>query len=983
MCELTMPTEEESRVHLVITVHGIRTYGDWQESLKRLVAERKPEIEFANYKYGFFSLLAFLIPILRWIEVLRFQRELKELVRTHPNSRIDIVAHSFGTHIVAWGLRRFVPSKRPRVDTIVFCGSVLRPTFSWADLLADGYVRRIVNECATKDWPLVLSQLFVLLTGAAGLFGFKGMETDRFRNSWYRFGHSGFFSNDFMSKRWVPIFAGDELPTSCDERSRGFLSGILLFFLRIAEPFKLLGYVGTAVFFTWTYVSLYQTAQDQSRIALSRQLAAQALRHLDDEPDLALLLSVEATRRYVTQETEDSLLAALQHYPHLAYFLHGHTETVETVAFSPTGKLLASCGRDGTIRLWDVQTHSAKESLTSHGGRKAMDVVHNLAFSPDGKLLAASGVDDSKSIVRLWDIATSQIRDEFVSDDDRGSGWNLIFSPQGDVLASVIGGTIRIWDVKRAKLFGQLHSSSNGLASAVSLDGKILAEGAADGVLQLWDVATGKARGQRFGNLSGPYSLAFSPDGKILASGSGDGDGTVQLWDVATGKARGQSFRGEGGSVFSLVFSPDGKTLASSSGLGTIQLWDVTSGQAFGKSLPAYSRWKGADHTVRSMSFSPDGRLLASGGDDGTILMWDLEIRYPLAGLPMTGHGRTVESVAFRPDGNVIASGGDDGTIRLWDVKNHSAMGSPLTGHGGVDPYVRSVAFSPNGKVVASGGNDGTIRLWDVASRQSLGRPITGHGTVYRVTFSPDGKLLASNGIDGYDRSTGSDNYSIRLWDVATGQPFGLIRTASLSGTIIFSPHGSILASSLGGGARGNTTIQLWDVATQQALGQPIIGDDESVTSMIFSPNGKVLVSGWNDGTIRLWKVADHQVFGHPFTGGGGPVFELTFNSEGKILALVNDRLWNVTTDQPMNNPLLVASDLAFKAANSSSLAFSPDGRLLASGETDGTVRLWDIDPRSWQVLACRIANRNLSKEEWKRYIGNTERPADTCPPTS
>ena len=184
------------RRHVVITVHGIRTFGSWQDRLKRLLEAQKPDVLVFDYKYGYFSSIAFLVPPLRWLATLHFRRELQRVAQRHSGAQIDIVAHSFGTHLVGWGLHGIPLEQRPAIRTIILAGSVLRPDFPWGSLLDEGTLGQLMNECGTKDWILVVNQVAVLFTGMAGRLGFNGMISSRFRNNWYRFGHSDYFLKD-------------------------------------------------------------------------------------------------------------------------------------------------------------------------------------------------------------------------------------------------------------------------------------------------------------------------------------------------------------------------------------------------------------------------------------------------------------------------------------------------------------------------------------------------------------------------------------------------------------------------------------------------------------------------------------------------------------------------------------------------------------------------------------------------------------------
>jgi Tol biopolymer transport system component len=279
-------------------------------------------------------------------------------------------------------------------------------------------------------------------------------------------------------------------------------------------------------------------------------------------------------------------------------------------------------------------------------------------------------------------------------------------------------------------------------------------------------------------------SVAFSPDGRLLASGGSDR--TVRLWDPATGKHR-RTLKGHTNIVYAVAFSPDGQLLASSGRDKTVRLWEPTTGK----------RWrtlKGHTGYVDAVAFSPDGRLLASsGGGDCTVRLWD-----PATGehrRTLTGHTGVAWAVAFSPDGRLLASsGGGDCTVRLWDPATGKQQRT-LTGHTNI---VSAVAFSPDGQLLASSSKDRTVRLWDPATGKHR-RTLTGHAEVVRaVAFSPDGQLLASSGGDR----------TVRLWDPATGkQRHALIGHTGHVCAVAFSPDGRLLAS-----CGDDKTVRLWDL---------------------------------------------------------------------------------------------------------------------------------------------------------------------------
>ena len=683
-----------------------------------------------------------------------------------------------------------------------------------------------------------------------------------------------------------------------------------------------IGVVGlAAVFFVvLAAISLWQwrearlnalEARMQTSIALSRQLLAQSSELQESQPDVSLLLNVEAlhrapaTAREEREEAHFALMDKLTQPYHVATQLTGHTGALNEVAFSPNGKLLASTGGqgDGTVRLWDVATgKQLGEPLKGH-----TEGAIGVEFSPDGKVLASSG----------WDK------------------------------------TVRLWDVESGKQLGEPLKGHTGAVNEVAFspDGKLLASSSADKTVRLWDVESGKQLGEPLtGHAGWVYGVAFSPNGKLLASAGGK---TVRLWDVESGKELGDPLD-HNSWVQDVVFSPDGKLLASASNDNTVRLWDVTSGQQRGEPL------KGHTDSVDDVAFSPDGKLLATAGADKTARLWEVESRQPVFGQPLKGHAWGVSDVAFSPDGKLLASAGFDETVRSWDVASREPLGM-LTGHTDV---VWDVASSPDGKLLATASDDKTVRLWDVTTGKQHGKPLKGHTNgVWGVAFSPDGKLLASASADK----------TVRLWDVATGKQHGKPLKGHTNGVtaVAFSPDGKLLASSSYDGE-----VRLWDVATGKQHGKPLLYHTGWVSNVAFSPDGKLLASADSEGRVGLWDVAAGKQHGEMLTGHTGAVTDVAFSPDGKLLATASAdktvRLWDVATGKQRAEPLT-----GHRTVNG--VDFSPDGKLLAVSGRDKTVHLWDISEESLIAEACTTANRDLSREEWRTFVGQEFDYVRTC----
>jgi WD40 repeat protein/transcriptional regulator with XRE-family HTH domain len=485
---------------------------------------------------------------------------------------------------------------------------------------------------------------------------------------------------------------------------------------------------------------------------------------------------------------------------------------------------------------------------------------------------------------------------------------------------------------------------------AFSPDGQLLAAGSVNGEVRVWQVADYRQVIALGGHQGWVWSVAFSPGGAHLASGGEDR--IVRIWEMSTGQCL-TTLQGHTDWIRSVTFSPDGSLLASSSDDGTVRLWQVSTGECL-KVL------QGAPGRVWSVAFSSDGTRVGSGHEDGMVRVWEVSTGACLA--TFQGHTGRVWSVAFSSNRATLASGSNDGTVRLWEV----STGKCLVTFQGHTERVVSVAFSPDGARLASGSDDRMVRLWEVSTGHCFAT-LQGHtGRVWAVAFSPDGARLASGSDDwtvrlwevssrqclmtlqGHDIwitsvsfspdgshfAAGSHDRTVKVWEVSTGQCLKTLRGhTNWVGSVAFSQDGTLLAS-----GSHDTTVRVWEVSTGECL-KTLQGHTDFVRSVAFSPDGAHLASGSYDTTVRLWEVSTGKCL-KTLRGHTNWMGLIAFSPDGSLLASGNHdqmvRLWEVSTGQCLKT-LQGHTDWV------RSVAFGPDGTMLASGCYDRTIRLWDV----------------------------------------
>jgi WD40 repeat protein len=601
--------------------------------------------------------------------------------------------------------------------------------------------------------------------------------------------------------------------------------------------------------------------------------------------------------------------------------------------FSRNGTSVIVLGIENPVRIFDLGTGQVRGTLGE--GR---DYRSALALSPDGSQVAVATEIGKKWFLHIWDLATGELVQSWPASESAIYG--LVFGPDGKWIASAgWDQTIHLWEVASGKglPFGQIPTTKKLQlgefpptyeALALSRDGKILAAGTADRVIEGWDVATGECLWRSDPHYYPWASLAYSAAEDCFVV---SGDNAVHLLDRRSGRDVRQmpNLRDAGSS---LDVSPDGRTLATTvEGRGTILCRDLRSGRVL-------FQVEGARLHGHFLKFSPDGKRLGAVSRRGTVRIW--EVPSGREWDPWPGHHGAVVSMSVSPSGEVVATGGDT-TVRLWDPRSGRLLDTLPTGAG----LVAGLAYSPDGKLLAAGTDKGEVRVWETKScRQVLSLEVTSERETV-VAFSPDGKLLAS----------GDRDHEVRLFDIATGEETRRWRVSEKrsASQILWSDRGQLLALfelavvplSMEGdpseelyaldGAhwvaftpdiQGITTLEWKHVCIRSAASGKMMRAfpeevEAKITCAALSPDGWLVATGEFNGTVRVWERAT-----------------------GKELLVRRGHRAAVR-----------------------SLAFSPDGQLVISGSNDTTSLVWSLQSKP------AAAPRPGDLERWWASLGGDD----------
>lgn len=865
------PGDTAGESHLIVTVHGIRTFGKWQERLEALVMKTgdSEQTKFVHYKYGYFSVLAFLFPPLRWLVVLRFRSELRQLLGRQRRSRVDLVGHSFGTHIIAWALWGLNSRDQIKIHTVILSGSVLHPGFRWSSLIGRR-VGRVINDCGTRDGILVVNQLFVLFTGMAGRIGLTGMMSDFFRNRYSAFGHSGYFHDQsghpddrYMQMHWVPLITRDEpIPVFGEPPTTGVWNGFLIWFANNSEPIKLT--VAAVVLIApliWIN-GLREEAVTQAEAArISSQKGSVVLSNLaDDERDAgrtrtALLLAVEAlpadsqeTPELVVPEAISAMISALSHPVEVLQI--AQDSEVLFARFSGDALTLTTGDKAFGIRVWDAETGKLRQTIAPSEYLDSDDLPVHYSHDAQWFLTARSNTRPA--------VHHAASGEAISFDAARGRQSGLAFSPDNSIftVADLSDGVLRVGTTIGAKLIAERNAANCDFASAaIHSDNRAVAATCRDGSVRYWRDVNSEDQ---------PVAFEHTWRG-------------ARTWD--------NSFNPP------VTFDQSGQKIAFGLEDGTIVIWDVADPIMHPRRFDSF---QGKSERPTHVGYNTTNTKLVIGYEDGALEIVEPAARW--TSLSLGGHTKRINSAVFDAAGGMLLTASDDETVRIWDLRIDEAAREFEIDHG----HIQHVEFNPDGQAVAALSFTNLLTLWDRDS-----------GILETIKPALDASHFLIYSKDGSQLAGGDGLSSPRWFELSNKEKNQLIRgrlnlnlidAAALSADDRFIAFGSAQFR-----GKVTTEIQLWEVGGNAPLLTIETADGVGVTALEFDPSTERIFVGFHDGQIRSWRLnldagsgADSATFERSFVGHSDRIHVLATDPTGSWLVSGSGdgslRTWNTDT---------------------------------------------------------------------------------------